>query len=139
MRHKIFWDSEIQTDYQISSRKLDRVLINKVERICHMVENAVTVNYCVKRKESKKINKYLGLAWQLKKLWNMRAMVVPWLLVPLERLTKSWERDWENWRSEEELTTIQITTLSRSVWILRRVLLTWGNLISFKLLSKTIS
>ena len=38
---------------------------------------AVPADHRVKLKENEKINKYLDLARELKKLWNMRVKVIP--------------------------------------------------------------
>ena len=35
---------------------------------------AVQANHRIKIKESEKIDKYLNLAWELKKLWNMKVI-----------------------------------------------------------------
>ena len=50
--HKILWDSEIQTDHEISARRTDLVIINKNKQ-------------------------NLDLARELRKLWNMRVTIIP--------------------------------------------------------------
>ena len=51
------------------------------------MEFAVLADHRVKLKESKK-DKYLGLARELKKLWNMEVTVIPILIGPLGTVTK---------------------------------------------------
>ena len=75
--HKILWDFEIQTDHLITARRPDLVLINKKKRTCQIVDFAVPADHRVKLKEIEKKDKYLDLARELKKLWNMRVKVVP--------------------------------------------------------------
>ena len=43
---------------------------------CHLVDFTVPANHRVKMKESKKIDKYLDLARELKKLLNLKATIV---------------------------------------------------------------
>ena len=43
-------------------------------------------------KESKEINKYLDLARELKKLWNIRVMVIPIVIGVLGTVPKSLEK-----------------------------------------------
>ena len=59
--YKSLQDFKIQTDYLILTRGLAPVLINKKQRICDTV-------YFVGIKEIEKINKYLDLARELRKL-----------------------------------------------------------------------
>ena len=61
--HKIHKKFEIQKDHSILARRSNLVLI---KRTCHLLKS-----HRVKIKESKKIDEYLDLARNLKKLWNM--------------------------------------------------------------------
>ena len=73
-RMTLLWDFEIQTDHLISARRQDLMIINNNnnKRTCRIVNFAVPADYRVKLKESKKKDKYLDLAKELKKLWNMK-------------------------------------------------------------------
>ena len=62
--HKLLWDFEIQTDHLTS-----------------------------KLKECKK-DKYLDLARELKKLWNMKVTIIPFGMVLLVQSQKDWYKDW---------------------------------------------
>ena len=73
----IFWDFKIQTDYLLSTRRPDLMLINKKKRIDHLMDSAVSVDHRVKMKENKNIDKFLDLTRELKKLWNMKMTVIP--------------------------------------------------------------
>ena len=70
--HKLLWDFNIQTDHLIPARRPDLIIINKKKRICKIVDFAVPADHRIKLKESEKKNKYLDLARELKKLWNMK-------------------------------------------------------------------
>ena len=47
------------------------------KRICKIVDFAVPADYRIKLKEFEKKGKYLDLARELKKLWNMKASIIP--------------------------------------------------------------
>ena len=66
--HKLHWDFEIQTDYLISVRQLDLIIINKKKRTCLIVYFAILVDHRVKLKENEKKDKYLDSVKELKKL-----------------------------------------------------------------------
>ena len=90
-------------------------------------------------KESKKKNKYLDLARQLKKLWNMKVTIVPIVIGALGTTTKGLLKGLEDLEVGGRVETIQTIALLKTARILRRVLETWGDLLSLKLQWKTIS
>ena len=77
--HKLLWDYNIQTDHLIPARRPDLIVINKKKkkRICKIVDFAVPADHGINLKESEKKDKYLDLARELKKLWNMKVTIVP--------------------------------------------------------------
>ena len=76
--HKFLWDFDIHTDHQISARRPDQIIINKKkERNCKIVDFAAPADHRIKLKESEKKDKYLDLAMELKKLWNMQVTIIP--------------------------------------------------------------
>ena len=75
--HKLSWDFEIQTDNLISARRPYLIIIYKKERTCRMVDFVVPADHRVELKECEKRDKYLDLARELKKPWNMKATIIP--------------------------------------------------------------
>ena len=82
---------------------------------------------------------YLDLARELKKLWNMKVTIVPIVIGALGTITKWLLKGLEDLEIGGRVETFQTTALLRTSRILRRVLETWGDLISLKLQCKTIS
>ena len=127
----------IQTDHLIPTRRPDFIIINKKKkRICKIVDFAVSADHRINLKESEKKDKYLDLARELKKLWNMKVTIVPIVIGALGTITKGLLKGLEVLKVGGRVETIQTTALLR---ILRRVLETWGDLLSLKLQCKTIS
>ena len=116
------WNFEIQTDYPILTRIPDLVLINKKKRPCQQINFDIPVDHRVKMKERKKIDEYLDLARELKKLWNMKVTVIPIVVGVFGTFSKYLEKIGTG---EQEIRgrieTIQTTAL-RSAIILRRIL-----------------
>ena len=75
--HKLLWDFNIQTDPLIPARRPNLKIINKRERICKIVDFAVPADHRTNLKECDKKDKYLDLARELKKPWNMKVTIVP--------------------------------------------------------------
>ena len=84
-------------------------------------------------------DKYLDLARELKKLWNMKVTIEPIVVGALGTITKGLLKDLEDLEIGRRIETIQTTALLRMARILRRVLETWGDLLSLKLQWKIIS
>ena len=75
--HKLQWDFDMHTDNLISVRRPDLMIINKKKRTYKIVDFAVLPDHRIKLKECKKKDKYLNLARELKKLWNMQVTIIP--------------------------------------------------------------
>ena len=74
--HKILWDFEVQADHLISVRRPNSNDSQK-KRTCHIVNFAILMDHWVKIKENKKRDKYSDPVRELRKLWNIRLMVIP--------------------------------------------------------------
>ena len=122
-RHKLPWDFNIQMDQLIPARRSDLIIINKKKkRICKIVDFAVPADHRINLKESEKKDKYLDLARELKKLWNMKVTIVPVVTGALGTITKGLLRGMEDLEVGGRVESIQTTALLRTVRILRRVL-----------------
>ena len=94
---------------------------------------AVTADPGIKLKEREKKDKYLNLARELKKLWNMKVTIIPIMIGAFITVTKGLLKRLEDLEAGGQVETIQTTALLRTARILRRVLETWGDLVSLKL------
>ena len=103
--HKFLWDFNIQTDQLIPARRPDLIIIN-----------------IINLKESEKKDKYLDLARELKKLWNMKVTIVPIVIGALGTITKGLLKGLEDLEVGGRVETIQTTALLRTARILRRIL-----------------
>ena len=83
---------------------------------------AVPADHRVKLKENEKIDKYLDLDRELKKLWNMKVKVIPTVVGALGTVPKGLEKGLESLEIRGRIETIQNTALLQSARILRRVL-----------------
>ena len=141
--HKLLWDCNIQTDHLIPARRPNLIIISKKkkkrERICKIVDFPVPADHRINRKESDKKDKYLDLARELKKLWNMKITIVPIVIGALGTITKELLKGLEDLEVGGRVESIQTTALLRMTRILRRVLETWRDLLSRRLQWKPIS
>ena len=115
--HKLLWDFNIQTDHLIPARRPDLLREKK--------ENLQNCRLCcpsINLQESEKKDKYLDLARELKKLWNMKVTIVPIAIGALGTITKGLFKGLVDLEVSGRVETIQMTALLRTARILRRVL-----------------
>ena len=137
---KLLWDLGIHMDHLNSARRRELIIINKKKkRISKIVDFAVSSDHRIKLKECEKKDKYLDLARELKKLWNMKVTIIPIVIGVFGTVTKGLLKGLEDLKVGVRVETIQTTALLKTARILRRVLETWGDLLSLKLQWKSIS
>ena len=139
--HELLWYFNIQTDHLIPTRRPDLIIINqkKKNRICKIVDFAVPADHRINLKESEKKDKYLNLARELKNMWSMIPTIVPVVIGALGTVTIGLLKGLEDLEVGGRVETIQTVSLLRTARIWRRILETWGDLLSLKLQWKTIS
>ena len=130
--YKLSWYFDVQTDHIFSARRQDLIIINKKENL-QKYELCCPGWPGIKLKGCEKKDKYLDPASHLKKIWNMKVTNIQKVIGTLGTVTKGLLKV----RGRE--VTIPTTTLLWTARILRRVLMTWGDLLSLKLQWKTIS
>ena len=99
--HKHLWDFDIHTDHLISSRRPDLIII--------IVDFAVPVDHRIKLKECEKKDKFLDLARELKKLWNMQVTIIPIVIGAFGTVTKELVKGLEDVEVGGRVETIQTT------------------------------
>ena len=97
------------------------------------MNSAISADHGVKLKESEKKDKYVDLARQLKKLWNMKVTIILIVIGAFGKVTKGLLKGLEDLEVRGRVETIQTTALLKSAGILKSVLETWGELLSLKL------
>ena len=105
----------------IQVRRPDLELIYKKKKKKKEKENLPSSGFwCFTvKKKSKKRDKYLDLARDLGKLWNMKVPVIPIDVGAFGTIPKGLERGLQELEIRGRIETVQTTALLRSAWILR--------------------
>ena len=106
MTHKLQWDFDIQIDHVISTRRPDLRIINK-KKICKIVDFTVSADHRIKLKECEKKDKYLALAREFKRLWDMKVTIEPIVIGVFGTITKGLLKGLEDLEVYRLLETIQ--------------------------------
>ena len=91
-------------------------------KICKIVDFAVPVDHRIKLKECEKRDKYLDLARESKKMWNMTVTIIPIVIGAFGTVTKGLSKSLEDLEVGGRVETPQTTALLKTARILRRVL-----------------
>ena len=111
----------------------------KKKKMCTIVDFAVPAVIRIKLKECEKRDKYLDLDRKCKKLWNRKVTIIPVVVGAFGTVTKGLLKGLEDLEVGGRVESIQTTALLKKARILRRVLETWGDLLSLNLQWKTIN
>ena len=87
-----------------------------------IVDFAVPAYHRIKLKECQRKDKYLDLARELKKIWNMKVMIVPIMIGAFGTVTKGLLKGLEDLEVGGLVETIQTTTLLKTARVLSRFL-----------------
>ena len=118
---KILWDFTVKADHFIIARRPDMVFIDKKHHEFQIIDFAIPYDTRVDSKEVEKIEKYLDLARELKKVWNMKVIVVPLVVGALGTPAKELEKRLKTIGIETKITELQKTVLIHTSRILRKV------------------
>ena len=118
---KILWDFTVQTDHFLTARRPDMIFIDKEHHECQTIDFAIPYDTRVDDKEVKKIEKYLDLARELKKVWNMKVTVVLLVVGALGTPAKALKKGLKTIGFETKIIELQKTVLIHKSRILRKV------------------
>ena len=99
--------------YTQITRRPDLIIIKK-KRICKIVDFAIPTDHRIKLKECEKKDKYLELVRELKKLRNIKVMIVPIVIGAFGTITKGLTKGLEDLEVGGRVETIQMTALLRT-------------------------
>ena len=75
--YKLLWDFCVRTDHEIGARRPDMMIIDKSDRSCQIIDEAIREDGRVREKEDEKIEKYQDLAREVRRIWGVRSKVIP--------------------------------------------------------------
>ena len=117
---KILWGFTAQTDHFITSRRSDMICIDKKHHEYQIIDFAIPCDTRVDDKEVEKIEKHLDLARELKKVWNMKVIVVPLVVGALGTAAKEIEKRLKTISIETKITELQKTVLIHTSRVLQK-------------------
>ena len=106
-------------------------MINKKKWTCKIVDVAVPADHRIKLRESGQKDKYLDLAWELKKTMERNMTIIPILISDFDSVTKGLLKGLSELEAGGWVETIKTTIFLRTARVLRKNPETWGDLLPF--------
>jgi len=73
----VLWNQAVYTNREFTANRPDIIIKNKKEKKCTLLDVAIPADRNVVQKEAEKKLKYKSLCIEIKRLWNLKCMVVP--------------------------------------------------------------
>ena len=121
---KLLWDFPIQTDRKLEHNRPDITIVFKKKRECQLIDIACPGDIRVETKESQKIETYVDLGIEIKRLWKMnKVSIIPVVIGALGTIPKRLEKFMKEIGTDMKIDLLQKSVLLGTARILRRVLL----------------
>ena len=107
---------------QSSYKKKKRVIKDKVNSTCKLIDMTVPCDKNVSSKEIEKKSKYKDLEIEIQRMWKMKTEVIPIVVGELGTIKKGMENNIRNVSEAMNIKSLQKTCLLGIARILRKVL-----------------
>ena len=88
----VLWNRQVQTDRTIPNNKPDILIRINEKETCMLIEDAISGDGNVIKKEAERILKYKDLTIEIQRVWNVKAKVMPVIIVATGTISKSFRK-----------------------------------------------
>jgi hypothetical protein len=118
----ILWNQKVQTDRTISNNMPDIIIRDNEKGTYMLIDVAISGDRNVIKKEPEKILKYKDLTIEIKRMWNVKARVIPPVIGATGTISKSFRKYVSNIPGIHDIKELQKTAILGTAHILRKVL-----------------
>ena len=79
----------VHADREVKANRPDMIIKNKKEKICTLIDVAITADRNVVQKEAEKKLKYKSLCIEMQRMWNLKCTIVPVIIGATGIVTRS--------------------------------------------------
>ena len=112
----------MQTDHVIIARRPDMIIIDKHTNKAQVIDFTIPYDSGVDSKEIEKMEKYQDLVRELKKLWDMKIVIIPIVLGALRTTLKTLQKGMKDIEIKTSICELQKTVILHTARILRKAL-----------------
>jgi len=93
----VLLNQTVHADREVTANRPDRIVKNKIEKTCKLIDVAIPADRNVVQKEAEKKLKYKILCIEIRRMWNLNCTIIPVITGATGRVT-SWKLCQENIR-----------------------------------------
>ena len=99
----VLWNQAVHTDREVTTNRSDKIIKNKNEKTCTLIDVAIPADRNFVQKEAEKKLKYKSMCIEIQRMWNLKCTIVPVIIgatgiVTRSRRGKIWKLYRENTR-----------------------------------------
>ena len=118
----ILWDTTVLTDRKVHHNKPDVLVKDHENRMWYIIDFAVPMDAGVDKKEAEKKHNYMDLATEIRRQYQVKTKIIPFVIGALGTVPKKLEKSFEILEIPDVTGSMQTAALLGSAAILRRVL-----------------
>ena len=118
----IMWDMPVKTDRTITTNRPDIIVKDSVNSTCKLIDMTIQSDRSIALKEIEKKSKYKDLELEIQRVWQMKAIVIPVVVVALGTVKKGMVENIEKVSKRHDVTEIQKICILESARMLKKVL-----------------
>ena len=118
----IMWDMPVNTDRTITANRPDIIVEDSANSTCKLIDMTAPSDRNIALKEIAKKSKYNDLELEIQRMWHMKTVVIPVVVVPLGTVKEGMVENIKKVSETATVTGIQKICMLGSARILRKVL-----------------
>ena len=91
----VLWNPAVHTDRKVTANRPDRIIKNKKEKTCILVDVAIPADRNVVQKEVEKKLNYKSLCIEIQRMWNLKCTIIPVIIGATGIVTRSFRKNLE--------------------------------------------
>ena len=100
----------------------DLIIKNKKEKVCTLIDVAIPADRNDVRKEAEKKLKYKTLCVEIQRMWNLKRVIIPVIIVTTGIVTGSLRKNLEAVPGKHSIDSLQKTAILGTSHIIRKIL-----------------
>jgi len=118
----VLWNQVVHTDREVTANRPDKIIKNKKEKTCTLIDVAIPADRNDVQKEVVKKLKYKSLCTEMQRIWNLKCMIVPVIIGATGIVTRSFKKNFETIPGKHSIDSLQKTAILGTSCIIRKVL-----------------
>ena len=118
----MLWNQAVHTDREVTANRSDKIIKNKKEKTCTLIDVAIPADRNVAHKGAEKKLKYKSLCIEIQRMWNLKCTIVPVIIGATGIVMRSLKKNFETVPGNHSIDSLQKTVVLGTSHIIRKVL-----------------